>query len=172
MSTINNITASSLAAKKATAIPTTAQTKRGGAYSVNLVCAKNNRKSLTLTKKLSDALQLSTYVYITVYADDGSIALSSDSIDDNSVKYSFSNETDHIVYNANLVRFIAEAFALDYTNRTSYSFNDITFGSTNGIAYAEVILVKKSDATLCTTEVGAEVDTEAETEELDDDSNP
>ena len=170
MSTINNVTASSLAAKKATAIPTTAQTKRGGAYSVNLVCAKNNRKSLTLTKKLADALQLSTYVYITVYADDGSIALSSASINENSVQFSFSNETDHIVYNANLVRFIAETFALDYANRTSYSFNNVTFSTTNGIAFAEVVLATKSTSTPCTTE--SEAESESEMEEFDDDSNP
>lgn len=171
MSTINAMVPS-LNQKKATVIPTTAQTKRGGAYSVNLVCAKNNRKSLTLTKKLADALQLSTYVYITVYADDGSIALSSASINENSVQFSFSNETDHIVYSANLVRFIAETFALDYTNRTSYSFNNVTFSTTNGVAYAEVLLAKKSDATPCTTEAGSEVETEAETEEFDDDSKP
>lgn len=142
MSAINN-TASSLAAKKATVIPTTAQSQRGGVYSVNLVCAKSNRKSLTLTKKLADALQLSTNVYITVYADDGCIALSPESIDDNSVKYSFSNEVNHIVYNANLVRFIAETFSLDYSSRTSLSFNNIKFGTVNGTAYAEVIITDK-----------------------------
>lgn len=137
-------TAPSLAAKKATVIPTTAQIqRRGGAYSVNLVCAKDNRKSLTLTKKLADALQLATDVYITVYANDGSIALSSAPINVYSVKYAFSNDKDHIVYNAYLVRFIADTFALDYTEKTSYSFNRITFGTINGVDYAEIIMTDK-----------------------------
>ena len=139
MSTINAMVPS-LNQKKATAIPTTAQTKRGGAYSVNLVCAKGNRKSLTLSKKLAEHLTLTTSVYITVYGNDGSIALSPTPIDDNSVQYIFSNDRDFIVYNAALVQFIAEIFELDYTSRTSMSFRDIKFGTANDTPIAEVIL--------------------------------
>ena len=137
----NTITsASSLAAKKATAIPVTAQTKRGGAYSVNLVCAKGNRKSLTLSKKLAEHLTLSTDVYITVYGKDGSIALSPTPIDDKSVEYNFSNNRDFIVYNAALVQFIAETFVLDYSARTSMSFRNINFYTIGSNTVAEVIL--------------------------------
>lgn len=173
MSTIST-TASSLTAKKATAIPTTAQIQRGGAYSVNLVCANHNRKSLTLTKKLADALQLTAGVHITLYADDGSIALSPAPIDDNSVWCKFSNEKDHIVYNSNLVRFIAETFALDYTKRTSYSFNNIAFGSDNGVTYAEVIMTDKPLVASSTaeTEKDEQGKNDTETEDFDDDSNP
>ena len=163
---VTNYSASSLAAKKATAIPTTAQIKRGGAYSVNIVCAKNNRKSLTLTKKLADALELSADVYITVYADDGCIALSPAPIDENSAKFSFSNAKDHIVYNANLVCFIAETFTLDYTGRTSMSFKNIKFGSVNGVRYAEVILSETTAGTLSISE------SEQKDEDPNDDSNP
>ena len=45
-----------LTTKKAIAIPASVQTQRGGQYSVNIVCAKNNRKSIKLTKKLADKL--------------------------------------------------------------------------------------------------------------------
>lgn len=164
-------TAPSLAAKKATVIPTTAQNQRGGAYSVNLVCAKNNRKSLTLTKKLADTLQITTDVHITVYANDGSIALSSAPINEYSVKYAFSNEKDYIIYNACLVRFIADTFALDYTERTSYSFNRITFGTVNGVKYAEVIMTDKPMVASSTAEVEVDVEADTETEEFDDDSD-
>ena len=170
MSNISN-TAPSLAAKKATVIPTTAQSQRGGAFSVNLVCANHNRKSLTLTKKLADALQLTAGVYITLYADDGSIALSPASIDENSVWCKFSNDKDRIVYNANLVRFIADTFALDYTVRTSMSFNRITFGSINGIKYAEVIMSDKPIVASSTAEIAEEVEADTVMEEFDDDSN-
>ena len=54
-----SITTTCLANAKATKIPTTAQTRRGGGkYSVNLVCAKGNRKSLTVSKKLAEELAL------------------------------------------------------------------------------------------------------------------
>ena len=54
MSNIKNQT-TCLANAKATRIPTTAQIRRGGGkYSVNLVCAKGNRKSLAVSKKLAE----------------------------------------------------------------------------------------------------------------------
>lgn len=152
--------------KISTAIPTSAQSQRGGAFSVNIVCAKNNRKSITLTKKLADALQLTTDVYVTVYANDGSIALSQTPIDENSAQYSFSNDSNHIVYNANLVRFIAETFALDYTKKTSMSFKNIKFGSANGVAYAEVILTQKTTSPPCTVEIEPEEEVSTDDENL------
>ena len=109
---MNNQT-TSLANAKATRIPTTAQNRRGGGkYSVNLVCAKGNRKSLTVSKKLAEELALKNDVYITVYADNGLIALSSAAIDEDSVSYSFSNDKDRIVYNAALAYFLADTFDL------------------------------------------------------------
>ena len=143
MSTMNNQT-TSLANAKATRIPTTAQTRRGGKYSVNLVCAKGNRKSLTVSKKLAEELALTTGVYITVYADNGWIALSPAEIDEDSVSYSFSNDKDRIVYNAALVHFLAEAFGLDYENCTSHSFGNIVFNTFQGIKTAIVIMTAQA----------------------------
>ena len=142
MSTMNNQT-TSLANAKATRIPTTAQT-RGGKYSVNLVCAKGNRKSLTVSKKLAEELALTTGVYITVYADNGWIALSPAEIDEDSVSYSFSNDKDRIVYNAALVHFLAETFGLDYENCTSHSFGNIVFNTFQGIKTAIVIMTAQA----------------------------
>ena len=134
-------TTSCLADAKATRIPTTAQIRRGGGkYSVNLVCAKGNRKSLTVSKKLAEELALTTDVYITVYADNGWIALSSAAIDEDSVSYSFSNNKDRIVYNAALVHFLAETFGLDYENYTSHSFGNIVFNTFQGIKTAIVVM--------------------------------
>ena len=143
MSTMNNQT-TSLANAKATRIPTTAQTRRGGKYSVNLVCAKGNRKSLTVSKKLAEELALTTGVYITVYADNGWIALSPAEIDEDSVSYSFSNDKDRIVYNAALVHFLAETFGLDYENCTSHSFGNIVFNTFQGIKTAIVIMTAQA----------------------------
>ena len=138
---ITNHQTISLANAKATRIPTTAQTRRGGGkYSVNLVCAKGNRKSLTISKKLAEELALTTGVYITVYAETGWIALSSSAINDDSVSYSFSNDKDRIVYNAALVHFLAETFDLNYEKRTSYSFSNVTFDTVQGIKTAIVVM--------------------------------
>ena len=48
----------SLTDKKATRIPATAQASRGRACSLNIVCAKNNRKSITLHKTIAEKLAL------------------------------------------------------------------------------------------------------------------
>ena len=132
----------SLTSKKATRIPTTAQTSRGGAYSLNIVCAKGNRKSLTLSKKLAEKLALSENVFVTVYDTEGYIALSPVAIDQNSVAYKFSNTMSYIIYNAALVQFFAETFELDYIQRTSMSFRDIEFTTSSDTTVAIVTLKK------------------------------
>ena len=130
-----------LSSQNATPIPTAVQARRGsGAYSLNIVCAKNNRKSITLTKKLAEQLQLTSDVYVTVYASDGCIVLSGSEITKDSALYSFSNNKDHIIYNAALVYFLADTFGLDYTERTSMAFRDIQFDTIQGIAAAIVFL--------------------------------
>lgn len=123
-----------------TPISSSLQSKRGGVYSVNIVCAQDNRKSITLSKKLADKLGLTTGVYITVYANDGLIALSPVSIDENALSCSFSNTNDRIIYNASLVRFLVTTFELDYNDRTSLSFRNIEFASVSGIPVAKVFL--------------------------------
>ena len=143
MNDFNNMV-NCLTDKKATHIPATAQTSRGGAYSLNIVCSKGNRKNMTLSKKLAEKLSLSSYVFVTVYDTEGYIALTPAAIDPDSVSYKFSNSTSHIVYNAALVQFLAEIFELDYTQRTSISFRDIEFSNIEDINVA-IITLKKVD---------------------------
>ena len=133
-----------LTSKKATKIPATAQTSKGGAYSLNIVCAKGNRKSISLSKKLAEKLSLSSNVFITAYDTEGYIVLSNTAIDHESVSYKFSNAKDYIVYNAALVQFLAETFYLDYAQRTSISFRDIEFSNIEDINVA-IITLKKVD---------------------------
>ena len=135
---------SSLTDKKATRIPATAQISRGGAYSLNIVCAKDNRKSISLSKKLAEKLVLASNVFVTVYDTEGYIALSSAAIDSDSVAYKFSNSTDHIIYNAALVRFLTEIFELDYTSKTSHSFRNIEFATIND-THVAIVTLKKMD---------------------------
>lgn len=142
----------SLTSKKATRIPVTAQTSRGGAYSLNIVCAKGNRKSMSLSKKLAEKLALTSNVFVTVYDTEGHIALSNMAIDPDSAAYKFSNATDYIVYNAALVQFLAETFNLDYTQRTSISFRDIEFATSGDTPVAIVTLKKMAPPTTSTEE--------------------
>ena len=132
----------SLTSKKATRIPVTAQISRGRAYSLNIVCAKGNRKSMSLSKKLAEKLALTSNVFVTVYDTEGYIALSNMAIDPDSAAYKFSNATDYIVYNAALVQFLVETFELDYTQRTSISFRDIEYTTYDDIPVA-IVTIKK-----------------------------
>lgn len=129
-----------LTSKKATQIPVTAQTQRRGKYSVNIVCAKGNRKSVTLSKALADQLALIDHVYITVYKEDGCIILSPSSVNEYSANCSFSNDKDRMIYNALLVHFIADTFELDYTAKTSMSFSTIHFDSIDDMPIAVVMM--------------------------------
>lgn len=131
-----------LTSKKATKIPATAQTSRGGAYSLNIVCAKGNRKSMTISKKLAEKLSLSSNVFITAYDTEGYIVLSNTAIDHESVSYKFSNAKNCIVYNAALVQFLSETFELDYSQKTSKSFSDIEF-TTSGDTPIAIVTLKK-----------------------------
>lgn len=142
--TTNNNFNSAIVGKKATRIPATAQTSKGGAYSLHIVCAKGNRKSISLSKKLAEKLSLSSNVFITAYDTEGYIVLSNTAIDHESVSYKFSNAKDYIVYNAALVQFLAETFYLDYAQRTSISFRDIEFSNIEDINVA-IITLKKVD---------------------------
>ena len=143
MNDFNNMV-NSLTDKKATRIPTTAQTSRSRACSLNIVCAKNNRKSITLHKTIAEKLALDSNVYVTVYDTEGCIVLSPVAIDQNSVAYRFSNTISFIIYNAALVQFLAEIFELDYTQKTSISFRDIEFSDIGGTPVA-IVTLKKVD---------------------------
>jgi hypothetical protein len=131
-------TVSSLTAKKASVIPQSAKIARGGKYSVNIVCAQKNRKSISLSRGLFEKLALQRDVFLTLYADDRIIAISSLAIDTKSVKYSFSNETSRLIYNTSLVYFLVDTFNLDYSTRTSLSFSNIDFDTVDGVAVAVV----------------------------------
>ena len=141
MTTNNNFNAA-IVGKKATRIPTTAQTSRSRACSLNIVCAKNNRKSITLHKKIAEKLALDSNVFVTVYNTEGYIVFSPVAINQNSVAYKFSNTISYIIYNAALVQFLAEIFELDYTQRTSISFRDIEF-TTSGDTPVAIVTIKK-----------------------------
>lgn len=147
----------SLTDKKATRIPATAQASRGRACSLNIVCAKNNRKSITLHKTIAEKLALDSNVYVTVYNTEGCIVLSPVAIDQNSVAYKFSNTISFIIYNAALVQFLAEIFELDYTQRTSISFRDIEF-TTIGDTPVAIVTLKKIVSPTTSTEEEEEED--------------
>lgn len=131
--------------EKATPMPQNTHISQGGKFSVNIVCARGNRKSITLTKKLAEQLNLGSTVFVTIYGDDGLIVLSSTAINEYSAECKFSNTKDYIVYNAQLVHFIADTFDLDYTSRTSMSFSEVSFGVINNVQSA-VVMIKNATA--------------------------
>lgn len=145
-----------LTQEKATPMPPTSHISTGGKFSVNIVCARGNRKSITLTKKLAEQLNLGSTVFVTIYAADGLIVLSSTAINEYSAECKFSNSTEYIIYNAQLVHFIADTFDLDYTSRTSMSFSEISFGAINNVQSA-VVMIKNATAAPMTNIIEGQV---------------
>ena len=52
--------------------------------------------------------------------------------------YNVSNKGKGIIYNTELVRTIAETFSLDFSNKTSMSFNKVKIESIDGVVTAFV----------------------------------
>ena len=143
-----------LSGKTATIIPRAARSSRGK-YSLGIVCSEKNGKRLTLTASLSEALTLEDKLFITAYADDGIIILSPCAINEYSVETALKGEEGKggkISYNAGLVRFIIDAFKLDYKGIVSKTFHNFTFNNDPNNPMAILTFPKVSD----TADVGDE----------------
>ena len=115
-----------LSGKTATAIPQAARSSRGK-YSLGIVCSEKNGKRLTLTASLVKALKLDDTLFITAYANDGIIILSSVAINECSLETNLKGDDGKISYNAGLVHFLINTFKLDYQGIVSKVFHDFTF---------------------------------------------
>ena len=127
MKTFNDIY-TTLNGKTATSIPHAARSSRGK-YSLGIVCSEKNGKRLTLTASLAKALILEDKLFITAYADERIIILSSGAINDYSVEIALKGEEGKISYNAGLVHFLIDTFNLDYEGVVSKVFHDFTFNN-------------------------------------------
>ena len=112
-----------------------------GKLSMTVVNSKNNGKRCTFSKALSKKLGLSDSIAIAIAPDDGLIFLAAKFPDVDEV-YSLSGEDKKICYNTSVVKNIAESFNLDYNNKTSHSFDDITFDTQDSVTVAAVKIIE------------------------------
>lgn len=112
--------------------------KRGGRAekSVSLVLCDNGKR-LTMSAILFEALGQPEKVKCAVIADRRYLIIAHDikSVD---TTYNVSNKGKGIIYNSELVRTIADTFSLDFSNKTSMSFNNVKIENIDGVATAFV----------------------------------
>ncbi len=149
-----------ISGKTATNIPQAARSSRGK-YSLGIVCSEKNGKRLTLTASLAKALKLGDTLFITAYADDGIIILSSVAINECSLETNLKGDDGKISYNAGLVHFLINTFKLNYQNTVSKAFHDFSFNDDPNNPMA-ILTFPKAQANNETTE-------EAEDENLFED---
>lgn len=110
--------------------------KKGGRAekSISIVLCDNGKR-LTMSASLFEALGQPEMVKCAVDTEDRILIVASDikSVD---MTYNVSNKGKGIIYNSELVRFIAETFFLDFSNRTSMSFNNVKLKEVDGVMTA------------------------------------
>ena len=110
--------------------------KRGGRAekSVSIVLCDNGKR-LTLSASLFEALGQPEMVKCAIDIEDRILIIASDikSVD---TTYPVSNKGKGIIYNSELVRYIADVFSLDFINRTSMSFNNVKLKEVDGVMTA------------------------------------
>ena len=108
-------------------------------YSVAIV-NNINGKRVTISKSLSTDLSLNSSAYFLPIEETGQLLISSSPIGSKSSCGSLSGADKKICYNASLVKMLTEAFKLDFSDKTSCSFGDITIDNStvNAVAIVEM----------------------------------
>ena len=110
-------------------------------YSVSIV-NNINGKRVTLSKALSANLSLSTSAHFLPIEETGLLLISSAPIGNKSSCCSLSGADKKICYNASLVKMLTDMFELDFSDKTSCSFSEITIDNSTSNTVAIVTLKK------------------------------
>ena len=100
-----------------------------GKYSFGIVCSEQNGKRVSLTASLASKLNIDSEMFITSYARNGFIVLSSSKLNEQSVKYTVKGKDKKIAYNASLVHYLIDNFHLNFEGHVSRSFDNIEFNN-------------------------------------------
>ena len=115
----------------------------GGDFSFGIVNSDANGKRVSVSKSLSQKLELTDPLAILPMIDDGVVLLAKELPFPATSRVNVRGQDKKIAYSASLVRLLAEAFALDYSARTSMSFNDIDFDTVDDMPVAIVKICDK-----------------------------
>ena len=100
-----------------------------GKYSFGIVCSEQNGKRVSITASLASKLNIDSEMFITSYASNGFIVLSSSKLNEQSVKYTLRGKEKKIAYNASLVHYLIDTFNLNFEGHVSRSFDNIEFNN-------------------------------------------
>ena len=121
----------------------TITTSAGGDFSFGIVNSEANGKRVSISKSLSKKLELTETLAILPMVEDGIVLLSKELPFPATSRVSVRGKEKKIAYSASLVHLLTEAFGLDYSARTSMSFNDIDFDTVDGVTVAIVKICDK-----------------------------
>ena len=114
------------------------------AYSFGIVNSKNGKR-LTFSKSLSEKLGLIETVDILPMIDDGILLVSADLPFEAASTGTVNKDEKKICYGAALVALVTESFKLNFTGKTSISFNDITIEDYEGHPVAFINIGKPKE---------------------------
>lgn len=130
---------------KETATVTTATTN-GNAYSVGIVNSIDNGKRVSISKSLAQKLALGDTLFVLPMAEDGVALLAKALPFDAASNVKLSGSSKKIAYSAALVQLLTAEFGLDFSDRTSMSFNEVDFDNLNGVTVAAVRIYNKAES--------------------------
>lgn len=102
---------------------------RPGRYSMGIVHSERNGKRVSFSAALVEKLDLKDSVYITAYPSEGLLILGASAYSTDSAEFSLRNSTGSgkLCYNATLVKYLINAYHLEYGDHVSRSFDDFVF---------------------------------------------
>lgn len=111
-------------------------------YSFGIVCSKDNGKRVTLSKALASRLNIEDNFDVIAQPQSGKLYIGKDlqEIDENSSTFKLCGNNKKYCYNAELVLYLISAYELDFKERTSRSFSNITFDTHNNNPVGIILL--------------------------------
>lgn len=119
---------SQIEGKNASKISSVVRT-RPGRYSMGIVLSERNGKRVSFSAALVERLDLKDSVYITAYPSEGLLILGSTAYNADSAEFSLRNSSGSgkLCYNTALVKYLINAYHLEYGDHVSRSFTDFVF---------------------------------------------
>lgn len=111
-----------------------------GKYSISVGNSDGNGKRITLSKALVEKLSLTNSVSLLPLKENGILMVAKKLPFERASDITLNSKDKRTAYNAEAVQLITAAFGLDYSVKTSYSFNDIDFMTEDGTEIAVIYM--------------------------------
>lgn len=122
--------------------PVIRNTASNGRYSFSVVNSESNGKRFSISKALAEALDLEDSVSLLPVQQEGLLMISKRPLSERASSGNLNGQGKKLCYNAGLVRLLTKTFRLDFSNRVSLSFSDISIEDNEGEPVAVVVMQK------------------------------